>query len=458
MKQLFATAIILLPLLGFSQNSEPLSIAQYRDIYSAAQLIESAKACELDWQPYYEAFLNKQKQLATEQNLSLENHARMELELRNTRERLAKSLSPDCSDKQRDSLAIRLEVERERLIAEENPDDENWVLKPRGRNWIYIHQIQPNHRKNFVSGKTLDEQKEEWLFRIADNWGVNGKVNWVEYPKGAEKQFTRPWQVNGSESNITGFFLNMRPYFYLDEDMSALAAHAENIHPLLKKAADLERRLKIGEARDVLESLQEDSFVKNQPEYWILRANLEKLSGSRFRAREYLRFLGSVRPRNARTELLMRSLLISLGEEHDKHWAAHFLGLVVEMNLDGEIVVLSMYRDGQVVLAYGTGGGVIIQSFVNQSLIWDVQLMGRSLIMHKNPFEIAPLGISTSGKLSRNLPEKDLLRLTFLNGEFRTTAEYDVDELQNRKSSFWLTLQRLFDILDTIYQRAEVER
>jgi|GEM_PF-5293477 len=458
MKQLFAILIILLPLTGFSQNSEPLSIAQYRDMYSAAELIEYAEACNLDWQPYYEAFLSRQKQLAAEQNLPLENRARLELELRNTRERLAKNISPSCTEKQRDSIAVRLEIELEKLVAEEDPDDENWVLKPRGRNWISIQRVIPDLRDKYYLRKSLEAIDEEIEFRLVENWGINGKVRWHDYPAGSEAKTAKPWVIPSNDQAFSAFFLNLRPFLYRDESMSVLAARAELEHVALGKAADLGRAQKYSEAGNLLEELEEDSYLKNLPGYWIMRSKLELDSGDRYDARKHIRSIAGITPRRARDELMMRYLLVALEDEYRQHWKSHYLGLIIEINYGDKAEVLMIYQDGEIIFAFGNGGGVSLEPFSRPRLGWNVQKKARSLLLTRNRYTQTPLGIKRESETTQQFPEPGFIRLTFLNGFTDVTEIYPVEYLEERKTLFWRQLFRIHAILDAVYQSAEVER
>jgi len=443
-----------------AQTSATLSTAQYRAIYNAAQLIEAADACELDWKLYHEAFVNAQKKKALAEGWSLGTQARATLQLREIRTRIAAQLSRQCSQERQDSLAIRLEVEKERLTAEVDPDDDNWVLKPRGKNWLYIQRLTTRNSKEHFDLISSPGAREAFRrYQLSDNWGImHGKVNWINQLPGSEKRFSKRWlaPTDGVSPNIS--FLNMRPLIYQDEDIDVLVAQATGAHPLFKQALAFGRSGDIGRARELLETLEEDSYVNTLPEYWLIRAYLEDKKGSPFRAHEYLKAIAKIRKVGSQAELMMRHQITALGKSSDLNWGSSFLGLVLEFAWEGRIEILAMYVDGSIILANSDGGGLIVEPIINQFRMWDVQAMALKLIRRKSPFADTPLGISRFNEVDRTLPNQGTVRLSFLNGTDQINEEYELRVMEEDKSDFWLGLNRLYTILWRAYESAEIDR
>ncbi len=457
MKQLLVIIAILLPLVGFSQNSEPLSIAQYRDMYSAAELIESAKACSLDWQPYYEAFLNRQKQLATEQNLPLETRARLELELRNTRERLAKSIPPDCSTKQRDSIAVRLEVELERLIAEEYPADKYLVLKPRGLNWLNIS------RNRSIPGQNLNDLGDRKITDNVDMMTVkkhhrSGGLTWIDKIKGAELRYSKRWILPSDISSAPDAFLNLRSLIYQDDELSVLAPQFAKEHEIYTEAWDLASTGRIRQAQKMMEDIKEDEFVQNSSEYWLLRAHFEIMRGKKSGAQKYIKNLSAIRGRDTKLELFMRKTLAQLGDTPDfNNDFGNISGMVMEIARGDRIEILALYNDGSLIFALSDGGGINVERYNNESLIWDIQFAAMRIIKHNSYLERYFLSSGYSRKTDFRLPSQGEMNIVLLNGFNQFSRTESIRILEERIEP-WFQISGLLENIKQIYQRAEVER
>ncbi|MGH1361975.1 MAG: hypothetical protein ACRBF0_00370 [Calditrichia bacterium] len=464
MRLLLFPLLTILPM--WAQTSATLSTAQYRAIYSAAQLIEAADACELDWKPYHEAFVNAQKKKALAEGWSLGTQARATLQLREIREGLAAQLSAACSQERQDSLSIRLEVEKERLTAEADPGDDNWVLKPRGKNWLHISGTQPVVDEAVYS---LDGSEISGNFKklpLGSALRQNGRITWIENPVGAEKTYARRWIAPNDLKSVAPEFLNLRPLFYYDEDLEVLATQARLDHSVFEKALNAYQSGDIEKARRHLEEVEEDTFVRSSTEFWLLRAYIENQKGRTSKARSYVSSLSESINRNSRTELLMRNLLFELGGKSfdlggssngTTESRSNYNAIILEIARNDSIEVLGIYSDGAVMLAFSESGGIVLERYHRERLIWDVQLAAITLVRKGSLLEFGVRN-NMSGRKNLKLPEQGSVKMTLLNGRTQNSKVFPIRMLDESIDILWFKVRGLLNVLKDTYYIAEIDR